>query len=202
MSRLPRRLALAAGLLLAASLSCGGDGASVTTPTPPAPTSGPGARIVTARSVEDTIGATLAGGLTVEVHDSTGALAVARKVTIGSHLDVLDPFRSPVASFALSPGASGVDVLSEVTNASGQLTVASRLVEFVTSGWITVDAGTLGRDSIHVVVRPGAPARLAMQPRDTAIAVGVSYTPAMAIDRATSSRARPCSRRDARRSRR
>ena len=163
-------------MFLAAAISCGGEGSPIT-----GSVSDPGVRILTPRTVEDTISAFLASSLTLEVRDSSGAPAAARKVTISSHLDVPDPFGFPVVGFSLSPGVAGVLVLNEVTDARGQLAVVGRLGDRVSSGWITVDAGTLGRDSIHAVVRPGAPARLVMQPRDTAIAVGVSYTPTAVV---------------------
>jgi hypothetical protein len=166
--------ALVAAIICSAALSCGGDRAPITDVID---FSGPGTRILTPRTDEDTIGAFLPASLTLEVHDAAGKPAAATSVTVGSHRDVPDPFRQPVALFSLSVGAPVVDVLTEVTDARGRLTVSARLGDAVASGWITVDAGVLGRDSIHVVVRAGAPARLFMTPRDTALAVGATYTP-------------------------
>jgi hypothetical protein len=153
-------------MLLAAS-SCGGDTGSITK-------AGPGAHILTPRALEDTIGAFAPSRLTVEVRDESGAPVAAAKLTLDSHPDVSTPYYAPLAQFSLL-GGTGVSPLSEVTDARGQLTVNARLGDRVSSGWITLDAGTLGRDSIHVTIRAGAPAALTLGPRDTALAVGASY---------------------------
>jgi hypothetical protein len=160
------RVRLLVAVLLAASSSCGGD--SMTK-------SGPGAHILTPRALADTIEALAPSRLTVEVRDASGQPVVATKVTLDSHPDVSTPYYAPLAQFSLL-GGTGVSPLAEVTDARGQLTVNARLGNRAASGWITLDAGALGRDSIHVTIRAGAPAQLTLGPRDTALAVGASYT--------------------------
>ncbi|MEO8563318.1 MAG: hypothetical protein ABI601_14635 [bacterium] len=172
-------LAAFATCVLATLISCGGDNSAG--PSTTDGFSGAGVRILTPRTVEDTIDAFLATPLALEVHDSTGKPAIAIKVDVDSHRDPPDPFRTPVALFSLSSGAAGVQTLSEVTDSRGRLEVSVRLGSGVTSGWITVGAGALGRDSIRVVVSAGKPARLLLAPRDTALAVGASYTPSAIV---------------------
>lgn len=170
MSGVLRRLQLLVAVLLAVSSACGGD-AATNTGTP----SGPGAHILTPRALEDTIEAFAPSRLTVEVRDAAGKPVVATKVTLDSHPDVPTGYYAPLAQFSLL-GGTGVSTLAEVTDARGQLTVNARLGDRAASGWMTLDADTLGRDSIHVTIRAGAPARLTLGPRDTALAVGASYT--------------------------
>jgi hypothetical protein len=165
-----RRLQLLVVVLLAASWSCGGDAGSVTA----APLNA--AHILTPRTLEDTAEALASAPLMIEVRDSAGKPAAGRRVFLGSHAEVDTLYSSQLAQFSLSTAWSGVTSMAAVTDAGGLLTVNARLSDRAGSGWITLDAGTLGRDSIHVVVRPGAPTRLVLGPRDTVLLRGASYT--------------------------
>jgi Tol biopolymer transport system component len=156
--------------LVAASSSCGGDAGSVTAPPRNA------AYFLTPRALEDTAEAVAAAPLTIEVRDSVGMPAVARRVILGSHDDVDATHDAGLAQFSLATTWSGVTSMAEVTDARGQLTVNARLSDRAGSGWIILDAGALGRDSIHVVVRAGAPTRFTLGPRDTVLLRGASYT--------------------------
>jgi hypothetical protein len=159
------------GVMLLASVACGGGADNPITGS----FSGQGVRILTPRSAEDTIQARLSSALTLEVHGADGKSVLAAKVTVSARRDAPVVY-NPLAFFSLQREAPAVLTLSEVTDARGQLTVHVQLGVGVGTGWIVVDAGELGRDSIKVTIRVGAPARLTTTPRDTAVAIGASYT--------------------------
>ncbi len=164
------RFQLLVAVLVTALSSCGGDAATnAVTPTSPGP------HILTTRTWEDTIEAFAPSRLTVEVRDAGGKPVGGARVTFDSHRDDSYPHLAPLAQFFPSTGGPGMPTLMVVTDARGQATVDAQLGVREASGWITLNAAPRGRDSIRATARPGAPARLFLTPRDTALKVGASY---------------------------
>ncbi|MBW3572174.1 MAG: hypothetical protein KY467_13825 [Gemmatimonadetes bacterium] len=171
--RLLRAPCATAALLLAASCGDGG--------TAPPVSSGPAVlHIVSGGATADTIQGVVAP-LVVEVRDANGrpipgvAVEFTARVVPGTSIPAL---------YIRTNGAySGVAVA--VTDVIGRATLNVAMGAYAGPSYLVFGVRSLGLlDSARYEVRPGAPARLAVTPRDTTVAVGASFTmPVSAFDR-------------------
>jgi hypothetical protein len=173
MNRLLRARCGTAALLLAAACGDGGT-------TPPEPTGPPGLHIVSGGGTADSIQAVLAP-LVVEVRDAKGrpvsgaGLEFTARVVPGTSI--------PAVYVRTGDAYSGNAVAA--TDATGRATLHLAMGAYAGPAWVVFGVRSLGLlDSTRYDVRPGAPARLAVMPRDTTVAVGASFTmPVSAFDR-------------------
>jgi hypothetical protein len=120
--------------------------------------------------VTDTIQAVLREPLVVVVRDD------AKKPVAGQAVSFISASAGP--AFVAREGDSVfVGRLVDTTDAHGRVAVRVRL------GWVAGDASVIVRvsslgfaDTAHFTVMPGAAARMALAPRDTAVHVGTQYT--------------------------
>lgn len=181
--------------LVAAALlsSCGSD--SFTGPEPkPEPRPQPGIRVAAGISTSDTIEATAAQGLVVEVRGADGKLSpgvVIRfetMVTDGSRYCTLVTFlcgRYP----DMFVGEVGGDRLwidaSATTDVQGRATVRMQFGRVAGVTKIVVTAPELGlQDTVRFNVRPGAGVKAIAAPRDTTVSLGKGFAAAgLVVDR-------------------
>jgi hypothetical protein len=162
-----------AALLLAAACGDGGT-------TPPEATGPPVMHVVSGGGAADSIQAVLAP-LVVEVRDANGrpmpgvGMEFTARVFPGTSI--------PRVYIRTSDAYSGVAVAA--TDAAGRATLNVAMGAYAGSGYVVFGVRSLGLlDSARYDIRPGAPARLAVTPRDTTVAVGASFTmPVSAFDR-------------------
>jgi hypothetical protein len=173
MNRLLRTGCGAAALLLAAACSDGGT-------TPPEPTGPPGLHVVSGGGAADSIQAVLAP-LVVEVRDANGR--PVSRVGVEFTARVVPGTSIPAVYVRTSDAYSGNAVAA--TDATGRATLHLAMGAYAGPAWVVFGVRSLGLlDSARYEVRPGAPARLAVTPRDTTVAVGASFTmPVSAFDR-------------------
>jgi Tol biopolymer transport system component len=162
--------------LLAASLTyaCGGGGSDTPTqPKPPAVDRTP-IRIITGGGQTDTVGAVLLQALVVEIHDTTGKIlpgATARFTPVGAGNGPASLLLSPVSEQSFGVFAS------DVADAQGRAKTLVKLGPIAGTAKLEIAVPELGAtDTISFTVKPGAPARFDISPRDTTIPPGASYT--------------------------
>jgi hypothetical protein len=154
-------------LLLVAS--CGG---STEPPSPPAR----GIQFVGGAVATDTIDAILGQPLVVEVHDSSGRLA-----PVGTLVTFSGAQRKPLIVFEAqvrAPGASRFEpVVTGATDTNGRVAVEVRLDFVAGPARVVVSAPALGvSDTAHYMIVPGNPYDVWIEPLDTTIYVGQSYS--------------------------
>ena len=148
------------GASLIATAACGGD----TTPSQPVkqqPT-GPSIKVVSGDKITDTIQAFIPTPLVFEVRDSTGQLAVRRRVSFQASVALLSS-RTEQSTFL---GTTLVDS----SDASGRVTIYLRF--WTTPGAMTVAAKVAALDVVDTArytVLPGAATNVDMTPDDTAL---------------------------------
>jgi hypothetical protein len=169
-----RTLAPCAVVLAALTHACGGSGGDTpTTPTPvlPKPQGPPpnlsGVRIIGGGGQADTIYTILPQALVVEVRDSTGAVAANRTVRFAG-----------ANAWMAQPGTLGFsDFMTAVTDAQGLAQARVRLGFGVGTARVAVTVTGLGvTDTVSFTVNRGEPARFVMEPRDTIVSPGATYT--------------------------
>lgn len=184
-STLPsRRAALASALsalfVLALAVACGSSGGESTTE----PTSGRASlRVVAGADQSDTALARLTQALVVEVRDSTGRFTPGLTVRFETIYATVRPGEVPPSVFVSPLAGQFFGTLSiDVTDAQGRAKTLVELNSAAGTAWLVVSVPELGiADTVSYVVKPGAPAKLAIAPRDTMIQPGDSYTLAVAI---------------------
>lgn len=162
-----------AALLLAAACSDGGT-------TPPDPTGPPGLHVVSGGGAADSIQAVLAP-LVVELRDAKGR--PVSRVGVEFTARVVPGTSIPAVYVRTSDAYSGNAVAA--TDATGRATLHLAMGAYAGPAWVVFGVRSLGLlDSVRYEIRPGAPVRLAVTPRDTLVAVGTSFTvPVSAFDR-------------------
>lgn len=132
----------------------------------------PGAHITSGDAVDDTIGAILLAPLVVEVRDSLGMAMVGREVVFFTAPGSASYPREPMTIGLVPAGGFGL-VQRVVTDAEGRAAARVRMATQAGPAAITVRLdGTAYADTAHYVVRPGAPARVRLAPRDTVFFAG------------------------------
>jgi len=164
-------------LVTAASLvlACGGDSHSPVEPPPP-PKPAAGIKIVAGGPATDTIGATIASPLTVEVRDSSGTL-VAGAVVRFTSVPVKDPTGNVRASTLLeSLDANQFGTFAAPTaDVQGRAGVLVQLGTVAGAGAVAISVPAYGfADTVSYTIQPGAAASLSFQPADTGVTVGGS----------------------------
>lgn len=176
-----RTVAGTAALLLAGA--CGDGGTN-----PPGPAGPPGMRVVSGGGAADSIQAVVAP-LVVEVHDSNGRPMSGIGVEFVARVV---PGTSIPAVYVRTSGAYSGNAVA-VTDAAGRATVSLTMGAYAGPAYVVFGVRTLNLlDSARYEVRPGAPKRLTVTPRDTTVAVGASFTmPVSAFDRQGNTTAAP-----------
>jgi hypothetical protein len=168
-ARVSLRLSCRTLLVAAVAYACGG-GSDAPTQTQ---SGGRGVRVVAGGGQTDTILAPLRQALVVEIRDSTGAVARGASVTFSPVVDrngapgvlVSPPDRK---EFSIGAGA--------VADARGQVTLLVKLGTVAGTARLEVTAPALGAiDTVTFTVKPGAPAKFSISPRDTSVAPGTGY---------------------------
>ena len=153
---------LAAGLgLLAALSSCGGDAgkspSAPTTSTPVVPKQSRFVAFIAGQGLSDTIDATPSTSVVVSIVDAAGnprpGLAVGAIVPY-------DIFQYSARPATFTPPVP-------VTDATGKITFTMHLGPFAGTFRLVVTDPELHSDTLNFTVRPGAPARVTIAPRDT-----------------------------------
>lgn len=138
---------------------------------------GRGIQFLAGTGLADTIEAIPAQAIRVQVTDADGKPAagveiVFEAVTIGD-----DPFNPRPTMWVGSISGDFQPFLRGTTDPQGQISVRSRFGVVAGEGKVAVSVPALGyRDTARFTVRPGAAARLALAPKDSALYVGRSYT--------------------------
>jgi hypothetical protein len=163
-------LPLAALVLLAAC-----DGA--TPPDPPVVTGPPGVRVVSGDEAQDTIQGLPAARLVVEYRDARG-LPVANQTL---HFEGLsDPAAGDVTvQVANVPTDPFAALATVVTDSAGRASVRLRMGIRAGAAGVEVRSQPTGgqADTARYTVLPGAPARVRVAPRDTAVFIGRTIAP-------------------------
>src|SRR4051812_10297285 len=169
--RVPLRLAWCALLSAVLTYACGSGSDAIT---PPGQVDRKPIRVIAGAGQTDTIGAVLLQALVVEIHDTTGKIRPGSTV----RFTPLGPSNDPV-HVGLSPGNGQPygTFLSQVADAQGRARILLQLGTFAGAAQLEIAVPELGAaDTITFMVKPGAPARLTISPRDTIISPGASYT--------------------------
>jgi hypothetical protein len=158
-----------AGLALGSLVGCSEGG---TLPEPPGT---PGLRVVSGGDASDTIGAILPQALIVEVRDAEGYLqpgvSVVFSVVAAGNDAAADDLSVANLSSQQFRGS-----LSETADSRGRASALVRLGSKAGSAVISVAAPSLGlQTTASLTVRPGAAARIAVAPADSAVLVGGTY---------------------------
>ena len=171
----PRRARVAAvrhALLGLGLVACGGGDAS-TGPTPIVDRTP--IRVVSGGGQSDTVLTTFVQALIVEVRDTTGKLSPGRIVRFTSV--------APASGGSATVSVSALDAqqfgsfASAVTDAQGRAATLVRLGTAVGAARLEISVPELGAtDTIGYTVKPGAAARVALEPRDTTVQPGATYT--------------------------
>lgn len=152
--------AVAAGAMVVSLGSCGDS---------TGPDRGPGLSVISGGGV-DTAFATMSQPLEVEVRDSTGQPRAGITVRFTSASSVPNWYARPLAVH--SEQWQPIDT----TDAAGRAAVRIHLGHVAGAGSIIVEARSLGyADTVHYEARPGAPARVAAIPKDSAVYSGGGY---------------------------
>lgn len=135
----------------------------------------------------DTVDTRLTGELVLLLHDSTGHPRPNTNVLVQGAMPAGVPFTTPLARFR-SPTAPSDDwsgwFASLTTDAEGIVRAEVALGQLAGEVLLELRASAPGFaaiDTIAFTVNPGAPARLAVLPRDSAIYVGRSYALRMRV---------------------
>lgn len=176
----------------AVALGCGGGGDTVGPGHQPKPTIG--ITVIAGANATDTIGATLTQALTVEVRDSSGALAP----------NTIVRFTSLPAKVVNNTSVMGVQVApldqntfstfaAPTTDATGRASVLVQLGSVAGQVKLVAAAPTLAiADTVQFTVMPGAAASLVSAVADTGIIVGHAVSLGIAVvDRAGNPRTDP-----------
>lgn len=131
----------------------------------------PGVRVVSGAGVEDTISAIPAQPLVVELRDSLGLARPGVVLTFSGRF-VVSGAGSPEPSMlvARTQGGEFAAISSALTDAAGKASIQVRMGTVAGPATILVaDPTQRLADTARFVVRPGAPTRVVMAPRDTAV---------------------------------
>ena len=157
-------------LAAAVTYACGGGGSDA--PTQPAvPLDRTPIRVIGGAGQTDTVGVVLPQPLVVEIHDTTGKALVGATVNFTS-IDGPD-------SLLVSPvnPQNFWSVATDVTDAQGRIKALVKTGVAAGTARVVVAVPTLGAaDTITYTVKPGAPAKFTLSPRDTMIQPGTSFT--------------------------
>ena len=165
----------------AACIACS-DGAAPPPPPPPTPAA---LHIVSARSLEDTIGAVLIEPLTVAVTDANG------DPFPGAPVRIWTPTTGGVVVFGPTPNTFEGWEYDTTSDAQGIVRAYMKLYSQAGKFSVVASTGTL-KDSISVTIRAGAPIRIGLTPRDTAVYVGAHYSLSVRlVDRGNNTTSRP-----------
>ncbi|MGH7469947.1 MAG: hypothetical protein ACRENP_18515 [Longimicrobiales bacterium] len=150
------------GTLLAGSAGCHDDGTGAD--------NGPSLRILAGADVADTISAAPSQGLVVQVRDVNGQTEAGVEVR----------FDASAAASLMRVSRVGdafpSSTTAATTDANGRATVLIRFGERTGAGFIVLAVPLYDlTDTAHYTVRPGAPVRIALSPRDTALPVGATF---------------------------
>ncbi|MEP6733128.1 MAG: hypothetical protein ABJE10_20970 [bacterium] len=157
-------------LSAAGLIACGGGTDSVR----PEPTRG--IRIVAGANVTDTVMTAPRQALVVEVHDSTGALVPTGTVVRFSSVRRSGTLDEEVLVQALSAVEFGTFASSN-TDAAGRASVIVQFGTVAGTGRIAVSVPVLGvNDTARFTILPGAASRVLLEPADTLLNVGKSFT--------------------------
>ena len=167
-----RRLALHGAALGFGLAACGG-GESPTEPAQPADRTP--IRVVAGGGQSDSVLTTFAQALIVEVRDTSGRLSPGRSVRFTSI--------APAAGGSAAVRMSALDLqqfgafASAVTDAQGRAAMLVRLGTVVGVARLEISVPELGAaDTISYTVKPGAAARVTLEPRDTTVQPGGTYS--------------------------
>lgn len=164
-----RRAMPAVGVLVFLAACGGGDGPTQ----PPAPAA---VTVAAGNNLADSVGATPVQPLVVEVRQTGGTPAAGVQVQFESSTANA---AAGVASAGLAASAGGdfQPTLTVVTDNSGRAAATLRLGTQVGGGTVTIRVPALSLETVApFTVQPGAPVQLFVQPRDSAVYVGGSYT--------------------------
>jgi hypothetical protein len=135
-------------------------------------------RVVAGGGQTDTILATLPQALVVEIHDSVGVLVRGALVNFSPVVD-----RNGIAGVLVSTDQKYFSISAgSVLDAQGRAKVLVKLNSVAGTARLEVAApGTGAIDTLTFVVKPGAPAKFAIAPRDTSVAPGTGYALRVAV---------------------
>ena len=139
-----------------------------------------------AAGATDTVDAIIPQALTVEVHDSSGALPPAGTIVrftaspapvyLGTDF-AYGAYRGTEVTVGTSPTAATGSFVAGTTDQAGRVAVFVRLGITAGVGRLAVNVPTLGlEDTVRFTVKPGNAVQLTAVPADTALYVGKSYT--------------------------
>jgi hypothetical protein len=136
----------------------------------------PGLRVASGAGHADTIGAFLPGDLVITVAGPDGAPLPGREVRVtpiatGDGVPTMLAIRLKHPLTFADAHATAVDT----TDAAGTVRLRLRLGQHAGPAALVVRSAGMMDDTARFLVEPGRPARLAVQPRDTAVLVGGSY---------------------------
>lgn len=139
---------------------------------PPQPSGPPSIKIVSGGGVQDSIQAVLAP-LVVEVRDEHGRPMSGAGVEFTAR--VVPGTSIPALYIRTNDAYAGNAVAA--TDATGRATLNVAMGAYAGPAWVVFGVRSLGLlDSTRYEIRPGAPVRVAVAPRDTTVAVGASFT--------------------------
>jgi hypothetical protein len=135
----------------------------------------PGLTLVSGYNLTDTISATPAGALVVEVRDAQGA--IVPQGTIVRFTPVPTPYFQPEMMVEGLTSASYGNFATGATDGAGRAAVLVQMGPIAGPARIAVSVPTLGvQDTARYTVLPGQPSAILLTPLDTAMYVGSSYT--------------------------
>ena len=174
-------------VLFLAVVACGGDSAGPDQPTPPL--GPPGISFVSGANASDTAGAFLPAPLVIQLRDSLGrSVPNAPLVATSTQVLVQPPCAWECIPYEPSPewqlavgrtlntigGASSVDLR---TDSLGRASVYIQMQWFASNAGVVVQDQTRGLvDTAHFTITPGHPYGALIEPRDTAVYLGSTFS--------------------------
>jgi hypothetical protein len=160
---------LSCALLAAFAVSCGGSDA----PTEPKVVDRTPIRVVAGEGQSDTVLTTLAQALIVEVRDTSGALSAGRTVRFTA---VALPSSSAFVRVSPLDQQTFGAFASNETDAQGRAKTLVRMGFVAGTASLEIAVPELGvADTITFTIKPGAPAKVTIAPRDTTIQPSTAF---------------------------